>query len=101
MNKTRNYSEASRSRKTIDEFNIEGDYGEGYEVVNCEATRWAAKKSIKEYRANEPGISFRIKKKRIRKSTLTRDQIDAHYRDVVLMNKYMLEEHRRKVASVS
>lgn len=86
----------ARTRKTIDEFDIEGDYGDGYEVVTCEATWWAAKKCVKEYRVNEPGTSFRIKKHRIRKSTLTQDQIDAHYRDVVLANKYMLEEHQRK-----
>lgn len=85
----------ARERKTIDEYDIEGDYGDGYEVVNCEATWWAACKSIREYRANEPGI-FRIKKHRIRKSTLTQEQIDAHYRDVVLANKYMLAEYQRK-----
>lgn len=86
----------ARERKTIDEFDIQGDYGDGYESVTCEATWWAAWKAVKEYRVNEPGIPFRVKKRRIRKSTLTRDQIDAHYRDVVLANSYMLDEHQRK-----
>lgn len=86
----------ARERKTIDEFDIQVDYGEGYETLHCEPTRWAARQSIKEYRANEPGISFRIKKHRIRKSTLPQDQIEAHYHDVVMANKRMMEEHLKK-----
>lgn len=85
----------ARERKTIDEFDIEGDYGDGYEVVTCEATWWAAKKCVKEYRTNEP-FPFRIKKRRVRKSSLTRGQLEAHYRDVVTANKYMLAEYQRK-----
>lgn len=84
----------ARQRKTIDEFDIQGDYGEGYETLHCEPTRWAARQSIKEYRANEPGISFRIKKQRVRKSDLSREHLEAHYQAVVEANKRMLDHYK-------
>lgn len=52
-------------RKTEDEYDIEGNYGFGFEIVTCETTYSEAKKRIKEYRANEPGISFRRVKHRV------------------------------------
>ena len=55
-------------RKTEDEFDIEGDYGQGFELVTCEVTRPAAKTTLKDYRANEPGILFRIRKHRVKKT---------------------------------
>jgi hypothetical protein len=54
-------------RKTEDEFHIMGDYGFGMECVNVETTWKDAKRSIREYRENEPGILFTIKKRRVRK----------------------------------
>ena len=53
-------------RKTEDEFDIEGDYGQGFEIVTCETTWRQAITTKKEYRANEPGISFRIRKHRVK-----------------------------------
>lgn len=55
-------------RKTYDEYEVQGYYGPryGYGCVTTEETRQAAKAQIKCYRENEPGIPFRIVKKRIR-----------------------------------
>lgn len=44
------------------EFDILGNYGHGFEMVHCEANRADAIVSIREYRENEPGISFKIKR---------------------------------------
>ena len=48
------------------EFDIQGNYGQGYETVTCEETRAEALRRLKEYRENEPGISFRLVRKTIR-----------------------------------
>lgn len=55
-------------RKTKDEYEIQGYYGStyGYETVTTEKTWKEAKAQIKCYRENEPGIDFRIQKKRVR-----------------------------------
>lgn len=55
-------------RKTYDEYQIQGYYGStyGYEEVCSEETMSAAKQTLREYRENEPGISFRIIKKRVK-----------------------------------
>ena len=53
-------------RKTVDCYDIQGDYGhgDGFETV-CSASSWKeAKADIKDHRENEPGIPFRIKKYR-------------------------------------
>ena len=54
-------------RKTEDEYEIQSDYGtgEGFELVTTEVTRRAARDQIKCYRANEPGVPFKIVKKRV------------------------------------
>lgn len=52
-------------RKTEDEFEIQGSYGQGWELVTTEVTWSLAKDQIKTYRENEPGVPFRIKKKRV------------------------------------
>lgn len=54
-------------RKTEDEYNILGNYGQGFELVTCEVTWSLARKTIKTYRENEPGIPFRIQKERVPK----------------------------------
>jgi hypothetical protein len=51
-------------RKTVDLFDIEGDYGHGFEVVTAETTYSDARRALREYRENEPGIAFRIRKYR-------------------------------------
>lgn len=53
-------------RKTIDVYDIEGNYGQGFEAVNTETDWNAARRSIREYRENEPGIAFRLKRRRER-----------------------------------
>jgi hypothetical protein len=55
-------------RKTEDEYEIQGNYGTGcgYECVTVEESWKNAKSQIKEYRENEPGIPFKIVKKRVK-----------------------------------
>lgn len=53
-------------RKTVDEFDILGNYGHGWEFVTTETTFKEAHARLYEYRENEPGTSFRIKVKRVR-----------------------------------
>ena len=48
-------------RKTITEFDIEANYGQGFEMVTCETTWGDAVKMKRTYRDNEPGVPFRIK----------------------------------------
>lgn len=55
-------------RKTEDEFNILGNYGQGFELVTCETTRALARGTLRDYRKNEPGIQFKIQKKRVPRS---------------------------------
>lgn len=57
-------------RKTEDEYEIQGNYGFGFELVTTETTWKKAKESIKEYRENEPGTSFKIVKKRVKIQTV-------------------------------
>jgi len=52
-------------RKTEDEYEIQGDYGQGWELATTEVTRSLAREQIKCYRQNEPGVSFRIVHKRV------------------------------------
>jgi hypothetical protein len=59
-------SNMAYKRKTRDEYEIQGDYGGGYEMVTTESTWRDARAQIKCYRENEPGIPFRIKKIRIK-----------------------------------
>lgn len=56
-------------RKTEDEYDILGDYGFGLEVVTCETTWRLARDTIRDYRKNEPGATFKIKKHRVPIST--------------------------------
>ena len=51
-------------RKTRDVYEIQGDYGCGWECVTTETTWTDAKQMVKCYRENERGIPFRIKKVR-------------------------------------
>ena len=52
-------------RKTTDEYDIMADYGQGWELVNCETTRKDARRSVKEYRENE-GYPCKIVKHRVK-----------------------------------
>ena len=57
-------------RKTIDVFEIRGDYGVGFECVTCESTFRVAIAQKKVYRDNEPGIPFKIIIKRVKKDEI-------------------------------
>jgi hypothetical protein len=54
-------------RKTYDEYEIQGNYGYGWEMVTTEETRQAAKEQLKCYRENEPNAAHRIVKIRVKK----------------------------------
>jgi len=56
------------TRKTYDEYEIQGNYGYGWEMETAEETYKEAKEQLKCYRENGPG-SYRIVKKRIKKET--------------------------------
>ena len=51
-------------RKTRDLWDIQSNNGYGWESVNCEETRTDARRSLREYRENEPQHSHRLKKYR-------------------------------------
>lgn len=55
-------------RKTRDEYAVQGYYGHtyGWEDVCTEETRKEAWQTLKEYRENELGTPFRIKKRRVK-----------------------------------
>lgn len=53
-------------RKTRDEYDIEGNYGYGWDVVTCEDTYRAAREQLRVYRENEPDAAHRIVKRRVR-----------------------------------
>jgi len=51
-------------RKTRDLWDVEGYYAGGWEAVTCEESRSEAKARLKEYRENDPGTSYRLRKYR-------------------------------------
>ena len=55
------------TRKTEDEYQIQGYYNSQWETVTTETTRSEAKQQLKCYRENETGTAFRMVKKRIKK----------------------------------
>lgn len=48
------------------EYEIQGNYGLGWEILTTENTRIEALKRLKEYDLNELGYKHRIKSKRIK-----------------------------------
>jgi hypothetical protein len=44
------------------EFEIQGNYGQGWEMVTTETTRPEANEQLACYRENEPGTPFRVKR---------------------------------------
>lgn len=58
-------------RKTTDEYNIEGYYYGSWERLHTVETWKDARNSLKDYEKNEKGISFRIKKVRVKKIETT------------------------------
>lgn len=55
------------TRKTTDEYTIQGDYGYGWEDLTASDSRKLARDDLKAYRANEPGNAFRMVTRRIPK----------------------------------
>lgn len=53
-------------RKTRDEFDIEANYGQGYELETSESNRKEARAQIKTYRENGINVPMRIVKRRVR-----------------------------------
>jgi len=51
-------------RKTIDVWDIRGDYGHGFETVTAETSWGEARNRLREYRENEPGTAFKAVKTR-------------------------------------
>lgn len=56
-------------RKTIDTWEVQGNYGYGWECVTTEMKYREARDRLKEYRENDHYGSFRIKLVRERKET--------------------------------
>lgn len=56
----------ARQRKTRDVWGVQGCYGyaHGWECVTAAETFKEARGYLKDYRTNEPGIAFRLVKKR-------------------------------------
>lgn len=52
-------------RKTQDEFQIWGNYGQGFEELTAESSHIEARNRIKEYRQNQPEGAYKIVIKRI------------------------------------
>lgn len=53
-------------RKTRDEWEIQANHGQGWELETTEESRRAAREQVKTYRENVPGINIRIVKKRVK-----------------------------------
>ena len=56
----------TRTRKTVDSFNVQGHYTHGWEDVSAYDTRADARQGLKEYRENERGTAFQLIKRRER-----------------------------------
>lgn len=56
----------SYTRKTRDEFEVQGNYGCGWEVLTTDETLKESRAMLKDYRDNEPSIPHRIVKKRVK-----------------------------------
>lgn len=54
------------TRKTQDEHNVQGNYGQGWEDVCAEDTYKEARVRLKEYRENEPEYRHRLVVRRVR-----------------------------------
>ncbi len=61
------------TRKTYDEYDIEGNYGQGWEVVTTEETYREAAAQVRCYRENVPGVPHRIKARRVRIEEVSTD----------------------------
>jgi hypothetical protein len=53
-------------RKTRDEYQVHGDYGQGFEEVCAEDTHKEARARLKEYRENEPQYRHKLVVRRVK-----------------------------------
>jgi uncharacterized protein (DUF924 family) len=58
--------ERSKTRTTVDEFDVEQQFPDGWEIVCSEPTRKLARARVKDYRANQPQFDVRIVKRRVK-----------------------------------
>lgn len=57
-------------RKTIDTWELQLNYGYGWEYTLTEYTKKEARERLKEYRENQPQYPARLVKKRVRKEAM-------------------------------
>ena len=62
------------TRKTVDEYEIWGDYGYGWGLLTTEETWGAARRMLAVYRRNECQARHQIKRKRVPVKEVTPDQ---------------------------
>jgi hypothetical protein len=55
-------------RKTEDEYEVQGNYGQGFECVTTEELYREAKNRLREYNENEPQYTHKIIKRRVPKT---------------------------------
>jgi hypothetical protein len=53
-------------RTTVDEYELMGYYGQGWELLTTETTRKGIRAREKDYRENEPGVVLRVVKRRVK-----------------------------------
>ena len=53
-------------RKTYDEYEVQGNYGYGWDALTTCETLKEAREDLKSYRENEPGVPHRIVKHRVK-----------------------------------
>lgn len=100
-------------RKTIDEWEVQGHYGYGWECVTTEENRREAIERLKEYRANE-SYPFRLIKKRVPKPWKYCQQVIENIQNPLYCREratntvsyqdlkfYLCAEHTKKMTSTS
>lgn len=53
--------------KYVNEWTVQGDYGQGWEDVTAEDTRSEARARLREYNANEPQYAHRLVCRRVKR----------------------------------
>ena len=54
-------------RKTVEEWQLLGNYGYGFEVLTTEENRKGIKERLKEYKKNSPSGTYKTQCKRVKK----------------------------------
>lgn len=53
-------------RKTRDEWQLHGDYGQGFEEITAEETYDGIRERLREYRQSEPRVPFKVRYVRVK-----------------------------------